>query len=175
MIIVMEPEAGENALKIAAPAHRHRHRADGIFEDEIPADHPREDFAERGVGIGVGAARDGNHRRQLGITQRRERTHYRNQYQRKRQCRARAGTSRRGGMVDDEVEKRRVQHRRGKGVCRSSVRTREHVRARGPDRCLRAGSLPGGAAGSRDLELCHAASDTVSQARQAPSAALLEG
>ena len=49
-------EAGEDALEIAAPADRHRHRSDGVLENQIPADHPREDFAERGIGVGVRAS-----------------------------------------------------------------------------------------------------------------------
>ena len=68
----MDAEAGEDALEVAAPADRDRHRADGVLENQVPADHPGEDLAERGVGVGVGAAGDRDHRRELGVAQRRE-------------------------------------------------------------------------------------------------------
>ena len=38
-------------------------------ENQIPADDPGENFAERGVGVGVGAAGDGRHRREFGVAQ----------------------------------------------------------------------------------------------------------
>ena len=42
------------------------------IENEIPADDPGEQLAERRVGVGIGGARDGDHRRELGVAQRRE-------------------------------------------------------------------------------------------------------
>ena len=39
-----------------------------VFEDETPADDPREHFAEAAVGVGVGAAGDGDHRGEFGVT-----------------------------------------------------------------------------------------------------------
>ncbi len=67
-----DPSAQENPLEVSAPADGHGHGADRVFENQIPADHPGDDFAEGGVGVGVGAARDGNHRRELGVAQGRE-------------------------------------------------------------------------------------------------------
>ena len=69
----MQAEAGEDALEVAAPADGHGHRPDRVFEDEVPADHPREDLAERRIRVGVGAAGDRDHRRELGVAQRRKR------------------------------------------------------------------------------------------------------
>ena len=68
----IEAEAREDALEVAAPADRHGHRADRVLEDQVPADDPGDDLAERRVGVGVGAARDRDHRRELGVAQRGE-------------------------------------------------------------------------------------------------------
>ncbi len=45
-----------------------RRRGDGVFENQIPADDPGDQFAHGRVGISVGAAGDGNHRREFGVT-----------------------------------------------------------------------------------------------------------
>ena len=62
----------EQVIEIRAEADGYGHVAYCVFEDQIPADDPREDFAERGVGVRVGAAGHGNHRREFCVTQRRE-------------------------------------------------------------------------------------------------------
>ena len=67
-----DAEALEQALHVARPADRHRHRSDRVFEDEVPADHPRHNLTQRGVGIGVRTAGDRDHRRELGVAERRE-------------------------------------------------------------------------------------------------------
>ncbi len=54
---------------IAGPADRHRNGADRIFQDKVPSDDPGHDLAERGVGIGVGAAADRHGRRHFRIAQ----------------------------------------------------------------------------------------------------------
>ena len=56
-------------LTVGAKADRDYDVADDVFEDQVPADDPGENLAERGVGIGVGAAGDGNHRGQFGVTE----------------------------------------------------------------------------------------------------------
>src|SRR5262249_9915035 len=56
--------------EITGPTNRHRHVADGVLENEVPADYPGDQFTERGVGISVSRARDRNHRSELGITER---------------------------------------------------------------------------------------------------------
>ena len=68
----LDAEPGEDPLEVAAPADRDGHRSDRVLEDQVPADHPGEDLAERGVGVGVGAAGDRDHRRELGVAERRE-------------------------------------------------------------------------------------------------------
>ncbi len=52
-----DAESAQQRVEIIAPGNRHRDVADGVFENQIPADDPRHQFAQRGVGVGVGAAR----------------------------------------------------------------------------------------------------------------------
>ncbi len=47
----------EQVLQIGGETHRYGHVRDGVFEDQIPADDPREDLAQDRVGVRVGAAR----------------------------------------------------------------------------------------------------------------------
>ena len=61
-----------DAGEVAGPADRHRRRAGGIFENEIPADDPGEYLSERDIGVCVRAARHRNERRKLRIAQRDE-------------------------------------------------------------------------------------------------------
>jgi hypothetical protein len=62
----------QDALEVAGPPVRHGGGADGVLQDQVPADDPGEQLAERGVGVGIGRARDRHHRGELGIAQRRE-------------------------------------------------------------------------------------------------------
>ena len=57
---------------VPAPADGHGHRAHGVIEDEVPANHPGHHLTQRGVGVGVRAAGDGNHRGELRVAQRRK-------------------------------------------------------------------------------------------------------
>ncbi len=101
-------------LQIGREAHRHRHVRDGVFEDQIPADDPGEDLAQDRVGVGVGAAGDGNHRGQFGVAERREAAGDRHQQERKGDGRARrpAGPLRTGvRAVEQQIENGRVQDR----------------------------------------------------------------
>ena len=50
-------DVAEEAQQVARPAHRHRGRAQGVLQDQVPADDPGDELAQRGVGIGVGRAR----------------------------------------------------------------------------------------------------------------------
>ncbi len=67
-----EPEPGQERLEVVRPAHRHRDVAHGVLEDEVPADDPGHELAERDVGVGVGAAGHRHHRGHLGVAERRE-------------------------------------------------------------------------------------------------------
>ena len=54
-------------FRIAAEAHGHGDVADHVFKNQVPANDPGENFSEGGVGVGISAARDGDHRSQFGI------------------------------------------------------------------------------------------------------------
>ena len=60
---------GEQAGEVSGPADRDGGGADGVFEHEVPTDDPGEEFAEGGVGIGVGAAADGDHGGEFGVAE----------------------------------------------------------------------------------------------------------
>ena len=92
----MPAEPVEHADQMRGKADAHRHVADGVFEDQVPTDDPGNEFAHGGVGVGVRAARDGNHRSELCITEPGKAADDRHQNQRKRQRRTGAGASHRG-------------------------------------------------------------------------------
>ena len=52
----------EQLDEVVGPAGRNRARTHGIFQREVPADDPGEQLTQRGIGIGVSAARQRNHR-----------------------------------------------------------------------------------------------------------------
>src|SRR5262249_42121855 len=64
----LETEGGlKEFVEVAGPARGHGGAAHGVFKDQIPADDPGGQLAERGVSVGVGAAGHGNHRGELGV------------------------------------------------------------------------------------------------------------
>ncbi len=63
----------EQADDISRPAHRDGADCEQVFENQIPADEPRNAFTEGCVGVRIGAARNGNHGGKLGITEAGER------------------------------------------------------------------------------------------------------
>ena len=65
-----EPDRFQEPRRIARPADRHRADDQRIFEDQRDPDHPRDQLAEHDVGVGVGRSRRGDHRRDLGISER---------------------------------------------------------------------------------------------------------
>ena len=48
---------------------RHGRRAHRVLQNEVPADDPGEQLAERGVGVGVGRSGDRHHRGELGVAE----------------------------------------------------------------------------------------------------------
>src|SRR6202011_208745 len=77
-VIVSEPQGHfyvedvQQLDEVVGPAGGDGAGTHGVFECEIPADDPGEKFAERGVGVGIGAAGKRNHGRELGIAKARE-------------------------------------------------------------------------------------------------------
>ena len=84
------PTPREQRIEIAAPRDGDGDVAHRVLEDEIPADDPGHQLAERRVRIRVGAAGLRNHRRQLGVAERGERARPAEQHERQDQRRARA-------------------------------------------------------------------------------------
>ena len=67
-----DAEARQQRLEVVAPADRDGDVADGVLDDQVPADDPGDQLAERRVGVGVGGAGDRHHRRELGVAERGE-------------------------------------------------------------------------------------------------------
>ena len=63
----------DEAHDVAGPADRDRGRGEQVLEDQVPADEPGDEFAERGVRIRVSAARHGDHRGELRVAESGER------------------------------------------------------------------------------------------------------
>src|SRR6185312_6956167 len=84
--------------QVPAPADGDRRRAEGIFEDEIPADDPGDQLAERGVGVCISAARDRDHGGEFRVAQSRERAGQPSQYEGEHDRRARKLS---GGLPGD--------------------------------------------------------------------------
>ena len=75
--------------EVVRPARRHRAGAHGVFERQVPADDPGEQFAQRGVRVGVGAAGQRNHGGEFGIAESGKRAAQAGQHERQHQPRAR--------------------------------------------------------------------------------------
>src|SRR5580698_4096441 len=56
----IDVELLQEAVEVARPSRGDGGSAEGVFEAEVPANDPGDEFAERGVAIGVGGAGDGN-------------------------------------------------------------------------------------------------------------------
>ncbi len=93
---------------MSAEAHADAHVAEGVLQNQVPADDPGHQFAQSGVGVGVSRAGDGNHRGQFGVAKPGEDADDGHQHQRKRQRGAGAWTSGQGRVVDEVVQQRRV-------------------------------------------------------------------
>ena len=109
----MQAQPVEQIDDVRGEADADAHVGEGVFEDEVPADDPRDQLAHGGVGVGVGGAGDGDHAGQLGVAEAGERADDGDQHQRERDGWARAGTARDGAagvmqQAEDEVDDGRV-------------------------------------------------------------------
>ena len=68
----LEVENIQQLDEVIGPSGRNRAGAHRVFERQVPADDPGEDFAQRRIGIGVGAAGQRNHGRKFRIAERRQ-------------------------------------------------------------------------------------------------------
>ncbi len=77
-VVVAEPEGNPEAEdpqqfhEVIRPSGADRAGSHGVLEGKIPADDPGEEFAQRGVGVCVSRAGQGNHGRKLGVTKARK-------------------------------------------------------------------------------------------------------
>ena len=94
----MDAEPVHQIDDMRGEAHAHAHIAEGVLEDQIPADDPGHQLAQRGVGVGVGRAGNGNHGGQFGVAEAGEGADDGHQHQRKRQGGTGAGTAGHGGV-----------------------------------------------------------------------------
>ena len=114
----VDPDAAHERVEVVAPRDRDRDVAHRVLEDQVPADDPGHQLAQRRVGVGVGGAGLRDHRRQLGVAQCRQRTGRAQQQEREDQGRARpvpddhavgadlAGGSRADGAEDPGADDR---------------------------------------------------------------------
>ncbi len=104
----VDAEPLEQRLDVRGESDADAHVGEGVLEDQVPADDPGDQFAEGGVGVGVGRAGDGNHRRQFGVTEAGENADDGDEHQRKRERRAGAGAAGHGGVGEQVVDQRGV-------------------------------------------------------------------
>ncbi len=65
----MDMEEREEILEVVGPAVRDGGGGHGVLENQVPADDPGKQLAERRVGVGVGRARDGHHGGKFRVAQ----------------------------------------------------------------------------------------------------------
>ena len=137
----MTSERRQLRFGITRESDRHRDIADHIFENQVPADDPGKNFAQRRIGIGIRAARNRNHRRQFGIAQSGKAARNRHQKKRnrnRRPCRRtpmhqRSRRAARAQKIHDQVEHLRVQDRRRLEIFPRRRRSRQHKNSRPDD------------------------------------------
>ena len=86
----MQPEPLQQRLNMCGKAHADAHIAEGIFKNQIPADDPGHQLAQRGIRVGVSRPGDRDHRGQFGVTQ--PRKHADDGYQHQGKSQRRPGT-----------------------------------------------------------------------------------
>ena len=104
----MQAEPVEQVDDMGGEADADAHVGAGVLEDQIPADDPGDELAERGVGVGVGRAGDGNHGGQLGVAEAGERADEGHQHHGEGDGGTGAGTAGERGVGEDVVNQRRV-------------------------------------------------------------------
>ena len=70
----VDSHAREQLHHVSGPAGSHCRGAESVFQDQIPADDPGEDFAQRGIPVSVGRSRDGNQGCKLRVAEASKRT-----------------------------------------------------------------------------------------------------
>ena len=114
----------EKAHHVARPADRNRGGAEHIFEDQIPADDPGDEFAQGRVGISVGAAGNRHRRRHLRVAQSGEDAGDRAKHERERDCWSGVGGSRMSGQHKNTGPDDGADAERDEVDCRQRTRER---------------------------------------------------
>ncbi len=104
----MDAEPFEQGLDVRGESDADAHVGEGVFENQIPADDPGHQFAERGVGVGIGRAGDGNHRGEFGVAEAGEDADDSDEDEGQCECRTGAGASGHGGVREQVVDQRGV-------------------------------------------------------------------
>ncbi len=68
----LEAHSAQQLLEVSRPRNRHGDVADRVLDDQVPADDPRDELAERRIRVGVGRSRHRDHRSELRVAQRGE-------------------------------------------------------------------------------------------------------
>jgi hypothetical protein len=89
---------------MSSEADADAHVREGVFEDEVPADDPRNELAHDGVRVRVCRARDGDHAGELGVTEAGEATDDGDEQQRDGKCGTCTGAAGYGSVVEQEVD-----------------------------------------------------------------------
>ena len=84
------------------------HIAEGVLENEVPADDPSHKFAKRGVGVGIGRPRDRDHRREFRVAESGQCADDRDKNQRDRQRGPSTRASGNCSMMQQQIDDRRV-------------------------------------------------------------------
>src|SRR3954471_9344947 len=107
----MNVEQVEQVDYVRRKSHAYGHVTDRIFQDQIPPDDPGHQLAHGRVGVGVGAARDRDQGRELGVAECRQATGERHQYERKRYGGSRAGAAECSRTMDEVLQHRGLPNR----------------------------------------------------------------
>ncbi len=97
----VDMEVAQKARHIARPADGDRRRAESVFEQQVPADDPGDEFAHGGVGVGIGAARDRHGRGHLGVAKSGKRADKASENEREANRRPRIGRRGMAGQHED--------------------------------------------------------------------------
>ena len=65
----MEAESVAELVEVRSPGDGDRDVPDRVLDDEIPPDHPRDQLAERRIGVGIRAPRYGDQRGEFRVTE----------------------------------------------------------------------------------------------------------
>src|SRR5688572_21824512 len=144
----LDPHARQQTDHVARPSDRDRGCRDRIFQNEVPAYEPGDELTHDGVGVGIRASSHWNHRSQLRVSQRGERTNGAGYSERQHQARTRAfradGREHENTSADDRPDAQHHELERAEravqtlafGVCDALLETLDTHHSLAPNRDL---------------------------------------